>query len=190
MKPTLPFPRSARGLQLGWALIFTFAFFLVSCRKNPADAGHTPGEPNTPRTTVPAALVGRWHNGNLSSIGFFDAGSGTFGNPSGSGFFFNFTSAGNFEFGGLLQSSWYGCTTDFLSYKSGTMVVSGNTVTLYPRLALTRKTDSCNPANNYEKTAGLDPETFQYEIGSDEWGNIVLYRLWPDGSVTVYRREG
>lgn len=125
---------------------------------------------NTPRTQVPEVLVGQWEHGASD------------GSSS-----LSFTADGNFEFASWFEVSLYGCDKTFFTYKSGTMTVVGNTITLYPQVSEFKRTDSCNPQNNYEKPDSLEPEAFLIQLGTDVLG-VFMVRHGPDGQVTVYRK--
>jgi hypothetical protein len=138
----------------------------ASCGSEGGGAG-TNG-PATPRTSVPAALAAEWYAGNVSSVNFFDASSGSWGAPSGPGIFFHFSPDGDYEKGVLLQSSLYGCTMTYEAYSRGTMTVSGDRIGLYPTYGKEKSVDSCVAANNYEKSYDAPAEDLQWQLDATQ----------------------
>lgn len=151
-----------KGYLAIWILVATLV--MGACNDSP---------PDTPRTQVPMVLVGRWENGASESSSFL-----------------SFTADGYFEFGSLLETAWItsNCKKTFFTYKSGTMTVQGNTVTLYAHVSTFESKNSCDPASDYEKPGSFETETFQVQIGTDAFGNFMV-RTWPDGQVTQYRKS-
>ncbi len=161
----------ARKIRLVIAIMIA-ALMLAACKDGSAGSRDRGIENagNTPRTQVPEVLVGRWEHGE-----------------SGGSSSLSFTADGNFEFASWFEVSLYGCDKTFFTYKSGTMTVAGNTITLYPQVSDFKRTDSCNPQNNYEEPDSLEPEAFLFQLGTDVLG-VFMVRHRPDGQVTVYRK--
>ncbi len=112
-------------------LIVIFAVYLGGCKSNPAatDDGSEGGN-NTPRTSVPAQLVGAWYAGSVSSVDYYNPLTGAHGAPSGTGVYYKFTADGYYEKGVMLQSTLYNCTKTFYVYNQGTMTVAGDKIVL------------------------------------------------------------
>jgi hypothetical protein len=142
-----------------------------------------------PRTSIPAQLVGNWYSGNISGINFFNATTGQWGAPSGTGIFFKFTQDGYYEKGTLLQSSLYGCSTSFLAYNKGTMSVEGNMIVLYPTYGRIKSIDNCVAENNYEKSDQLQQEKIIWHVSLDEYGSEVLMMSYEDSNPSAFYRR-
>jgi len=161
-------------------IVIVTSLLIIACKKESATS---PGEvANTPRTSVPAELVGDWHSGTTSFIGFYDRASGRWSNPSENGFSYRFSADGYFEYGGLLKSNVAGCSYDFYSYKIGTVTVEGTTLTIYPLYSRFRKDDSCSPQNNYDKQGSLDPSSVSITIEYHPTGVTRMTQTSPDGT--------
>lgn len=146
------------------------------------------GDPGTPRTAVPASIADGWYTGTISSVNFFNPTTGSWGAPSGTGMFFEFTADGYYEKGVLLQSSLYGCTMSFLAYDRGTMTVAGDRIVLYPTYGRIKSVDNCVAANNYERPDELQPETILWELGLDEYGTQTLWLRYENGNPSAFHR--
>jgi hypothetical protein len=167
-------------------LIMIFALSLVDCKKNPTDPDD---DNNTPRTSVPATLVGEWQSGTVSSVNFYNPTTGVWGAPSGTGMFFKFTQDGYYEKGVLLQSSLYGHTSTFFAYNKGTMTVEDNMIVLYPTYGKIKSVDNMVQENNYEKPDELKSETILWEKGIDEYGLETLWLRYPDSDPSAFHRQ-
>lgn len=170
------------------AMLFASIVLLQSGCKANATA-HQMNELHTPRTQVPEELVGHWHTGNVTRLGFYDPTGGNFSESGENGSFLNFGNEGFFEAGGIMRSSWHGCAREVYSFKKGTVTVLGNTVTLYPHMTALKKSDSCIAKNNYEGAGTLEQERFQFNVSVDGLGNTILVRLGSDGQMMIYARE-
>ncbi|UCE05292.1 MAG: hypothetical protein JSW07_16990, partial [bacterium] len=68
---------------LAMTLFMIFVLSLVSCNKSPNGIDDDKIDNNTPRTSVPAELVGEWQTGTVSSVNFYNPTTGVWGAPSG-----------------------------------------------------------------------------------------------------------
>jgi hypothetical protein len=83
-----------------------------------------------------------------------------------------------------------GCRIVFFFYHTGSMRLTGNSVTLYPAGGRERLENSCNPSRNYDRPRSpefLVPETFSVEIHQDEYGHQSLWRSSEHGVLTYSR---
>ncbi len=169
-------------------LFMVFVLSLVSCKESPNSIDDDKNDENTPKTSVPAALVGEWQSGTVSSVNFYNPTTGVWGAPSGTSMFFKFTQDGYYEKGVLLQSSLYGHTTTFFAYNKGTMTVEDNMIVLYPTYGKIKSVDNMVEENNYEKPDELKSETMLWEMGLDEFGVETLWLRYPDSDPSAFHR--
>ena len=157
--------------------------FLSGCG-NVSGPGSVPA--NTPRSAVPAEMVGSWYEGSVSTIDYYDPGTGTWAPPSGSGFAYTFNADGTYEYSGILQVSTYGCTSTLFGYYTGTVTVEGNVLTTYQNGGKTKYETNCG--TNSETAAEAEVTAFGWQIGPDEYGEETLTLTWPDGETSAFRR--
>lgn len=179
--------RGIRGAVLGSALL------LAACgSKDGGPTGPSDGPPGDgaegPGTPVPAELLGTWYTGNVSSVNFFQPSTGHWDNAGGTGLFYSIKADGTYEFGWRLYSQLYSCSMTVLVYKSGTVEVdpAGGSLVLHPTYGRMHSEDNCNSDGNYDKDAPLDEETVLYELGQDDYGNLVLLLRYPDGEASAF----
>lgn len=185
----MQFPKTLAGIIMFTLFIF-FAAALYGCSDNPAapqDENNNPPNPGTGTgNTIPAALVGDWYAGDISSVNFYNPSNGSWGAPSGTGMFYKFKQNGTYEKGVLLQSSLYGCTMSFLAYNSGTMTVEGDKIVLTPTYGQIKSVDNCVAANNYEKPDELVTEIIFFEFAPDDFGNTPLWMRYETSSASAF----
>jgi hypothetical protein len=145
---------------------------------------------DTPRTDVPQALVGKWYSGTVSSVDFYDPGSGSWGDPSGNGLFLTLVADGTFSSGYGQQVTLYDCETSSFFYKAGTVTVTGTDLTLYPNSGSKHYLAICSPSLNEDR--GLNPDELNpihqlYQLQTDDSGQPVLVFTLDDGSQLVLR---
>lgn len=144
------------------------------------------GEPDTPRSEVPAPLAGDWFTGTLSSIQYYDRDTGAWQNPSGSGFYFVFDADGAYETGAVIDSTVGGCTLRLLGNETGTVTVAGDRLTLYRHRITVHVTDSCG--DDGERTQGEAVRDVAWSVEVDGDGLEWLSLEHEDGSIERYRR--
>jgi hypothetical protein len=148
-----------------------------------------------PGVDVPAAIATTWQTGTVSSVNFFNASTGQFSSPTGTGLFYRFDSDGNYEKGMLLQSSLYGCTMTVVFYERGTVTTvegsldEGWTLQLHPTYGRQRSRDTCVASNNFEKPHQLADETLITFLGTDEYGYETLFMRYADTDWSAFHRE-
>lgn len=138
---------------------------------------------------MPKELAGTWYAGTVSSVNFFNPGTGQWAAPSGNGLFFNFAADGSYEKGVLMQSSLYNCSMTFFAYNKGKLELSGGQMVLHPEYGRIKSTDTCVSDNNYEKADQLNQETVLWELGTDDYGNSTLYLGNPNGKPSAFHRK-
>lgn len=151
-------------------------------------AGPGGGGTNTPRSAVPAELVGSWYEGSVSSINYYDPTTGAWAPPSGSGFTYTFHADGAYEHSGLIQVSSYGCTSSLFGYYTGTVTFAGDVLTTYQNGGKTKYETNCGADS--ETDAEPEVTSFRWQLGPDEYGEETLTLTWPDGETSVFRRWG
>jgi hypothetical protein len=183
-----PSARTAAGIirpavrRIG--LTLAAALTLAACGSGGGSTG--PGDGDSPRTDVPAALVGTWYNGSVSPTNFYDPSTGRWGSPGYSdGMFFTFTRDGRFEKGTQLTSSLGGCGTLTMFYVRGTVTVdqAAGTVALHATRARGLEENSCS-GRREERPLDLAAEglTYRYGFGADGNGDHKLWLLGPSWS--------
>jgi hypothetical protein len=141
---------------------------------------------DTPRSVLPAAMVGSWYEGSISTIDYYDPVTGVWAPPSGSGFAYTFHGDGTYEYTGILQVSTYGCTSTLLGYYTGTVTVSGDVLTTYQNGGRTKYETNCG--TNSETAAEPEVTSYSWQIAPDEYGEETLTLTWPDGETSAFRR--
>ena len=110
----------------------------------------------TPAARVPDALVGRWQFGTISTLNFYEKGTGRWlDNAGGVGVFFTFTPDGRYTQGVLIKSTMYSCTTQVWIYNEGTVVFEQSTFRVYPTSGRVRSQDNCNQRYNFDRPDDL-----------------------------------
>ena len=128
---------------------------------NPVAAG---GSTNT------RDLAGTWQSGSVSSMEIVGQPGGTYTNGGGTQVLYTFRPNGTYEYAALTTQNTYTCHTEFMTYKTGTVTVNGNVLTLIPKTSKFTSKDSCSSRNNYEKPAGMERETYNWSVQRDEYG--------------------
>lgn len=146
--------------------------------------GGTPA--NTPRSAVPAELVGSWYEGSVSTINYYDPATGAWAPPSGSGFSYTFRADGTYTHSGLIQVSTYGCTSSLFGYYTGTVTFAGDVLTTYQNGGKTKYDTNCGTSS--ETDAEAEVTNFRWTLGPDSYGEATLTLTWPDGGVSNFRR--
>jgi hypothetical protein len=92
------------------------------------------------------ALVGAWRRGAIRSVNFYDPTTQTFAPQPGEGVWFRFNADGTYSFGefGFGQDQ-QGCTLTGWVYLTGTLEVSGSSLTTKPQSGVVRIENACKP---------------------------------------------
>lgn len=148
------------------------------------------GLSQTPRTAVPAKLVGTWYKGSVSSVSFVDPNSGQRSSPSGSGLFFQFSAGGGYANVFMDQTVVGNCVTFFMIWLEGSVTVEGNRLTFYPSKGQKKYTYNCDSSANQDRP--LTPQELQEHTVYYTWAlrpdgfnpaQSNLLFLNPDGSI-------
>jgi len=131
-------------------------------------------------------VVGKWRSGSVSSVGFYSP-TGGWAPPSGTGMSYEFKADGSFEYGGLLQSSLYNCTTSIFFWKAGSWSESGGVLTLKPGSARIKSKDNCVRSGNYDRPGKLEPSSFQWHLEQD--GAQTYLVLTDNGNAVRYAHD-
>lgn len=137
------------------AILLIGTLSLAACKKDDALSGDGDGISNTPRTAVPAELTGMWYSGTIGLINFYNPSTGQWANGRGMGQFYVFNADGTFEFGWQANLNNYGCSTIGMRYLRGTVVVEGNTLTLYDNTGRAKGEYTCAPSSNFDRPESL-----------------------------------
>jgi hypothetical protein len=167
------------------ALLAAFSFLAAACGSD----GTGPGDgATTPRTDVPAELVGTWYHGEVSPSNFYDPASSHWDNAYGEGMFYSLTADGHYESGCRIYTSSYGCNDAALFWRRGTVAVDPATgsFTLYPRKAIPHSISDCHPEWNYTKPISKDPETIYWQFGDDGYGSTALLLAYANTGASAF----
>jgi hypothetical protein len=98
------------------------------------------------RMGIEPTLVGAWRNGDISSVGFYDAATQSFTTQTAVGIWFRFTADGGYHYGefGYGQDN-AGCQVKIWLYQAGTLTVSGSALTTTPTTGMVRIENECHP---------------------------------------------
>jgi hypothetical protein len=111
---------------------------------------------------VDPAIVGSWYAGRGGTQIAYDATTGSFGAPSGSGMMFVFHTDGTYQKG--VQSIESGaCTTGYVVVESGVATTSGSQLALHPTKG-TMHEYSCSGTMDNEHATEIVDETLSWEL--------------------------
>ncbi|WP_027482998.1 hypothetical protein [Deinococcus pimensis] len=138
-----------------------------------------------PGAGVPSALTGHWYRGTSTLVDYYNPTTGQWSPPSGSGTQLKINADGTFTRSVTGQLSTYGCTTTTFGYYTGTVAVTGNTLTLNPTYSRQKYTNDCTPSMNSDRD--VPNEALQFRWAIDPRGELIL--TWPDGAQSTYGRN-
>ncbi len=132
----------------------------------------------TPRTEVPANMVGQWLYGTFSMIDYWKYDGSYVGNAFELSTAFDFKKNGEAEFYFIAGGTTYGCINQAFVYKKGTVEFSDNkSFTFYPVKGNSRGYYSCGSSSNFERDL-LDsektPQTYYYTFETDDYGKEYM----------------
>ena len=91
-------------------------------------------------------LVGTWQNGQVTSVGFYDPATQTFGTPAGAGKWLRIHADGSYQAGEYdFATDMNNCQLTGWVYQEGELSVSGGLVTLRPTSGMARVENGCTP---------------------------------------------
>jgi hypothetical protein len=195
--PRTPKTSIARWVGRSSTLALTLALLTAACggsdggptSPGTGDPGDGPGD-NPGGGDIPAALLDSWYAGDVSSTNFYQPSTGHWDNAGGTGLLYTFKADGTFEYGWRLYSRLYDCETSAMVYRTGTVTSdpASGTLVLHTLTAKMHSEDNCNASGNYDKNIPLEEETLIYELGTDEYGNEVLWMRGPDTEPSAFHR--
>ncbi len=167
--------------QMRKVLFLVLSLFLTICIQTAVTQGQT-------RVNL-SQLAGDWHNGTMSMISEVNITTGKSTPSNGSTFTYKFTANGNFEFIGLMNSTMYGCTTSLFNHKTGSVKISGTTLTFIPNKKYWKNTYSCSPKSNKERDYVLEEESYEVSFKQDEYGRRLICLADAQGKESCYREQ-
>lgn len=149
----------------------------------------------TPRSEVPAALAKKWMAGQFSMTEFWQSDGTYSGNAFEAGLAFDFKPNGDCEFYLVAGGTSYGCRTDLLVYKKGTVQFNqdNQSFTFYPTAGRSRGfyRGCASSYKNYDQKneqQDLKPETYYYTLqqGSNGQDQLVIRKEPNSTSTTTF----
>ncbi|MDF5708708.1 MAG: hypothetical protein PUP90_13860 [Nostoc sp. S4] len=131
-------------------------------------------------TGVPNELQGQWRYGRISSIQYQDSYTGQPAAPNGSSDEFQLASNGNYQRSRLLQITTYNCASNLYIEEKGKIKVEGQRLTFQPSDSIS-KGQICNSGRTYSSRNSAKPETYQWSIETNDYGQQVLVLETTDG---------
>ncbi|WP_375505421.1 hypothetical protein [uncultured Nostoc sp.] len=131
-------------------------------------------------TGVPTELQGEWRYGRISSIQYQDSYTGQSAAPNGSSDQFQLASNGNYKRNRLLQINTYNCASNLFIEEKGKVKIEGQRFTFQPSDS-TSKGQICNSGRTYSSRNTAKPETYEWSIETNDYGQQVLVLATPDG---------
>lgn len=131
-------------------------------------------------TGVPAELQGEWRYGRISSIQYQDIYTGQSAAPNGSSDQFQLASNGNYKRNRLLQINTYNCASNLFIEEKGKVKIEAQRLTFQPSDS-TSKGQICNSGRTYSSRNTAKPETYEWSIETNDYGQQVLVLATPDG---------
>lgn len=122
------------------------------------------------KSGVGGSLAGKWTNGYSSIWSGYSPTTGPKTYTPGNAHYWEYTfhPNGTFEYSGLLNSTMYNCTLTLFQDKRGTYTVNGNQIALNKTKNFFRKTNSCAPSSNQERSYNLEPEVYTVRTTGDQ----------------------
>ncbi len=140
---------------------------------------------DTPRSEMPPTIAGRWFSGSISSIQYQSAIDGQSAPTNGSGFYFIIDADGGYEYGALISSTIYNCSSQLRGVERGTVVLDGDSFVTHRHGRVTHLTNTCGRSAD----SSLGPAVVTYRWSRDDSsGRERLTLTASDGSATTYSR--
>ncbi|PSR53533.1 hypothetical protein AHMF7605_08345 [Adhaeribacter arboris] len=178
------------------ALLVVVTFMLPSCFLFGNDDDEEDPKPDTPRSEVPTILAKKWLAGQFSMTEFWQYDGTYSGNAFEAGLAFDFQPNGDCEFYLVAGGTTYGCRTELLVYKKGTVQFNqdNQSFTFYPTEGRSRGfyRGCASSFKNYDQKTeqkDLKPEIYYYTLQKDSNGQDQLVtRFEPNStSTTTFR---
>ncbi|MDZ7956227.1 hypothetical protein [Nostoc sp. DedQUE09] len=129
---------------------------------------------------VPAELQGEWRYGRISSIQYQDSYTGQSAAPNGSSDQFQLASNGNYKRNRLIQINTYNCASNLFIEEKGKVKIEAQRLTFQPSDS-TSKGQICNSGRTYSSRNTAKPETYEWSIETNDYGQQVLVLETADG---------
>lgn len=142
---------------------------------------------DTPRSTVPEGLAGRWFTGTLSTIQYYDRNTGEFHDPSGSGFYYIFDERGSYETGAVIDSTVAGCTMRLLGREIGTVTLDAQRLTRHRAYVRTQLSNDCGHSGVSERGPAVEEGEWSVDVDAES-GQPMLTITDPEFGPSRYRR--
>jgi len=107
------------------------------------------------KAAVPAALVGQWQSGSISTANFYNADAQQWSDPSGRGMFLIVHANGEYRFGAGEQIT----STDYFLYQEGSVASNGAEIVLTPKMGSEFTRDVCIHAEDQRASTKNELQT-------------------------------
>jgi hypothetical protein len=135
------------------------------------------------------ALVGRWSTGRISTIQYRDSRTGAPAPTSGTNFAYEFRADGSYTYTGLMQQTFYQCTTSTFSEETGSWTLEGDIVRLRPVKNPYKMTNNCAPSANRESPGKLIGRDYRVRIMRDGAREKLEIEPLDKGAVQAFYRD-
>jgi hypothetical protein len=130
-------------------------------------------------------LVGAWHNGDITSAGFYNPATGAFAADPGEGWWISIAADGHYRWGEFAHvQNDQGCLLAGWLYLEGTVSVSGSHITFTPSSGVARVENACAPDQPRQEPWQEDAKGFTWLLRDRE--TSVKLVLIPDGRFEEY----
>ncbi len=154
-------------VSLGLLPMFT------GCAKQPASANPVVRvteegmSVSPPKAAIPAALVGTWRNGNITTVDFYNAKTGEWKNGEGQGMFLTIQPNGEYRIGAVEPVYLNNAEARYQLYQQGKVAMAGSQMVLYPASGYTEVREAGAPLRNMGPQAGqneLQASAFAFKV--------------------------
>jgi hypothetical protein len=130
-------------------------------------------------------LVGAWHNGGLTSTGFYDPASGVFAADPAEGWWISIAADGRYRWGEFAHATDdQGCQLAGWLYLEGTVSVAGSHITFSPSAGVARVENACAPDQPRQEPWQDDAKGYTWLLRDRE--TLPKLVLIPDGRFQEY----
>ncbi|WP_035958725.1 hypothetical protein [Bryobacter aggregatus] len=135
------------------------------------------------------AFLGRWSTGSVSTVQYKNSVTGVAAPATGNRFSWEFRADGTYNFTGLMQSTFYSCTTSTFMNESGTYELSGDVISVKPEKNPYQMRYSCSPSSDNEKPGKLIPKSYRVRVLSDSSGQKLELISTVDNASQIFRKD-
>ncbi|WP_019587586.1 hypothetical protein [Deinococcus apachensis] len=138
---------------------------------------------------VPASLVGEWHSGSTSTMGYENISTGVWTSARASSFTLKLAADGSYQYVGIMVVKTAGCDSKIYNAEKGKATVSGGKLSLKPAGG-DAQYYVCDPKN--VKKGTLNSTDWTWKVGKDSSGKEALFLgdVSGKGQPTAYYRQG